>query len=110
MTYRQLGAAETGPVCIETPSNGWHHVRSPGPPSNFIAFPVSGCYSAGPPNSHPKECCMHRVLALVCFLSLFTAVAQAADAPIKLPADASRWINSPPVTLDSLKGKAVVLY
>lgn len=53
---------------------------------------------------------MHRVLTLTCFLSLFTAVAHAADAPIKLPADASRWINSPPVTLESLKGKAVVLY
>jgi peroxiredoxin len=54
---------------------------------------------------------MLRAFSTALLLTFVVAAgASAADAPLRLPADPSLWINSPPVTLESLKGKGVVLY
>ena len=55
-----------------------------------------------------------RFVSMFCFISLFasiltTASSFAAEAP-PLPSDPGVWINSPPLSVQQLKGKAVFLY
>ncbi len=53
---------------------------------------------------------VRRAWLAVVFAVIFGTAVQAEPAKIQLPADPSLWINSPPVSLESLRGKGVVLY
>jgi peroxiredoxin len=54
---------------------------------------------------------MARAITLALLLNLaLIATGIAAESDLKLPQDPALWINSPPVTLESLRGKGVVLY
>lgn len=54
---------------------------------------------------------MFRAWLIALTLAVLSSTAMhAADGPLQLPADPSLWINSPPVSLESLRGKGVVLY
>jgi hypothetical protein len=52
-------------------------------------------------------------LPLLCAASLLLlsiSVLQAQDDDFVLPQDPAAWLNSPPITLDVIKGKAALLY
>lgn len=43
-------------------------------------------------------------------LAVFCLAAEASGQNLQLPQSPRAWINSPPVTIDTLKGKGVVFY
>lgn len=52
---------------------------------------------------------VHRFVPLAACL-LLTATVTAQETEFSLPANPAQWINSPPVSMEAIRGKGVVLY
>jgi hypothetical protein len=52
----------------------------------------------------------HSILLAILLAAALGRPAPAQDEDLSLPPDRTRWLNSPPLSMEMLKGKGAVLY